>query len=452
VSDPFACPYETARRILVIGDAPSVKGVDAIPWAELRTRTVSVADYNTLILNLLGISGSRDGQLPPLHHLPQIGDFGHLLFSEESEILVLGNPSLRIGSFFSPWWWWPILFPTEVRSGTEVVGVDPRFAYLYQPGWHWGAYFTGSQLLSKQADTFGRAVAPGVSLTIETSSKPLASTRFDKALGLEVQFKLMRADGALHRTSGPVFWVPYFVEQDSKLAVGAVLRRRYGVVGGQAAPEWVASFTLPKLDPILAHIEQLEASIDSMSADLTESKERALEVGRFRRLLYETGDALEEVVRDALADLGGDVTIPEAGREDAQVRSPQEHEFVVEIKGRRGALKRADVRQLGEWILRAEEAHAEGWAGTGLLIHNAFSGDAPAERGDPYANQTLEFAKRLGLTLMTTTQLFQALCDVQVGRLTADQFWEAAATGSGPAPLPELAPGAGGKQRELSRD
>jgi hypothetical protein len=426
------CPFVSDRRILILGYSEPISGVDVVPWTEVRSRATTVADYNTVIIDLLTLQTLEFSRVPHEGGLPPIEDFAHLLFSQESELIVVGNPTKFHGDRMSPWWWSPIQFEARDSSGTEVVDVDPRFAYLYRDDYHWSAYFTGTSTARRDAAKFASAVTGGGDLRLARRD-PLAATRFEKPLGIEIAF------AAGPKVSGPAFWLPYFAEQTSYGTIGDILRRRYGVGGRREPPAWVSDYSLPDLGPVITSIRELEAEIAKARSRLDEERRLALRVERFRELLYETGEPLEVIVCDALGALGGKVArLGSSGREDARVTDPTGRTYVIEVKGRSGALKRADVRQLAEWVLRAEEEDPKGWDGVGLLIHNSFCGEAPGRRANPYADETLHFAQRRGLSLMTTAQLFQALSDHQAGNLSVEAFWDLAAQRPGACSLPDV--------------
>jgi hypothetical protein len=226
----------------------------------------------------------------------------------------------------------------------------------------------------------------------------------------------------------------------SERVIPTLLQRRYGFAQEQDRPGWADAFSLPELEPVTDRIASLTSQLDDVRSELRSAQELADSVGRFRKLLYETGtEALEPVGRDALAALGGSVELAEdPGVEDARVTDPSGRHFVVEIKGRTGSLKIADARQLQDWVTRAIAHAPASWEGTGLLIVNAFADLPPSERKDPFPAPTKAFASRFGLTYMTTTQLFRALADSQRGDLKPAEFWDALVGVGGSCELPEL--------------
>jgi hypothetical protein len=147
------------------------------------------------------------------------------------------------------------------------------------------------------------------------------------------------------------------------------------------------------------------------------------------------------LVREALSELGGDVTAPDRkGVEDGRIVDPTGRKMILEVKSRAGASKLDDVRQLQDWVTAALTDDSQDWDGSGLLVVCTFAETPIGERGEAFPHNTRERAKRFGQALLTTTQLFRALADAQDGRLSTDQFWQSIREADPLCDLPELEP------------
>jgi hypothetical protein len=181
-----------------------------------------------------------------------------------------------------------------------------------------------------------------------------------------------------------------------------------------------------------------EQEIQETTRKLKQARQQLTEVKRFHKMLYETGeDALEPVVREALRQLGAQVTDPppRSGKEDGRLVSPAGDNGMLEIKGPQGPLKLRDVRQLDQWVRDA--IAEEEWESKGLLIVNAYHKTPLADRGNPFPDNCIKAAKRFEICLMTTSQLFRALVVDQRGELDRDQFWATIFDTNGPCSLPD---------------
>src|SRR5262249_2368350 len=79
-------------------------------------------------------------------------------------------------------------------------------------------------------------------------------------------------------------------------------------------------------------------------------------------------------------------------------------------------------RQLQQWV---NDAMAEeDWQGKGILVANLYCGFPPGQREPPFPDNCVTAAKRFGICLLTTTQLFRACCEYQEQKLDVTAFWE----------------------------
>ena len=109
---------------------------------------------------------------------------------------------------------------------------------------------------------------------------------------------------------------------------------------------------------------------------------------------------------------------------------------MLEIKGVKGPVARTHLSQLQQWMTTAA---AEGvWEGKGLLIVNTFRQSDPATRERTVPDDCSKLVKIYGHCIVTTTQLFRALHELQSGTLDAPRFWDAVMTETGLCSLPEL--------------
>jgi hypothetical protein len=156
-------------------------------------------------------------------------------------------------------------------------------------------------------------------------------------------------------------------------------------------------------------------------------------------LLYEQHvEGLEPVVRDALRALGATVSDPKPkeNREDGRLTAPGGQIGMLEIKGRTKSLSLRDVRQLEQWVRDAFSQ--ENLVSKGILIANMYCGQPPKLRDKAFPPNCIDSAKIANLCLMTTTQLFRALCSYQREELDIAEFWNTVFNTDGVCSLPEL--------------
>jgi hypothetical protein len=112
-------------------------------------------------------------------------------------------------------------------------------------------------------------------------------------------------------------------------------------------------------------------------------------------------------VRDTLRSLGARVEDPEAkGTEDGKLFRDG-GQAVLEIKGRDGPIKLADVRQVVQWA--AEATAKDGIEYEALILGNPDCHKPLEDRGEVLAPNAAAYALTSGVGVLKTTQLFAAL-------------------------------------------
>ena len=429
----------TLPRVLVLGSEPHARSVTAYSWEDFPPQ-LNVADYDVVILNLTPFSAKEPGPRGNLHTLLSWQQFARLLFSEGSEVIAIGVPTTRLGSGTNTTvsWWLPYVPDTVLDSGEEIREVEPAFGFYFSYVRRWSFHVT-SELRPQIGDpAYAQVVHPDAVSVVSSRMLPLAETRFQNAIGFNLRFQALNRRGTPLKESGNVIWLPPPTEASVHDAVDLILRERYDVGSERAAPRWIEDFKLPSQLPIEAEITKHEECIQQLRRELSEALRRLESASRFRKLLYEQGeDALEPVVRDAFRELGGLVEDPQQrGREDGRLVDPTGRKGMIEIKGRTGSLRLADVRQLDQWVRDA--IANENWDSKGILVANMYCNDPPGHRDGAFPDNCVGTAQRFGLCLMTTTQLFAALSSFQRNDLDLHMFWDALFNTNGVCSLPEL--------------
>jgi hypothetical protein len=438
---------QNARRILVLGSAPHSRLVTAHPWDKLP-EDLNVADYDAVILNLVPLLDPGFRKSIDLKTLPSFRSFARLLFSAGSEIIAIGMPGLDIGG--NPYrritWWLPIK-PTSVwDGGEEIRNVNPAFEFYFRHVRKWFFHFRPMFEKAGTQEEYLEAVHPGLD-RLETEGWPIAETRFQGSIAMSLFFTAypstsFRGERAVElfpepRRSGRVIWLPPTTEISHYEAVNLILQEQYGLALEHTPPEWVSGYKLPEQLPIEEEVERLEEDIRRLDKELEERRNLLAEAKRFQGLLYEQGrDALEPIVRQALRELGAEVYDPEdPGGDDGRMTDPLGHKYTLEIKGRTGALKIDDVRQLRQWVDDAESLDDR--LSKGLLVANLWCNDPLNQRERLVPRHQARTAKRWGQCVLTTAQLFRALCDHQRGELDSARFWNSLHETNGVSTLAE---------------
>ena len=223
--------------------------------------------------------------------------------------------------------------------------------------------------------------------------------------------------------------------------IEVLLSENYGIKHGPTPePEWLSEITLPEEEGLRTELDQVVAELEPLSMRKSEIGASLAVTRRPLGILYETGEPLETLVRDVLLGLGATGQDHEdVGSHDGEFLTPNGTKIVIEVKGVSGSLKLEHSRQLTDWVSTAafvaEDAEPE--PVKGLLIGNAFKATPLDERAaDDFTVACVVHAQREGHCLITTTQLLDALREVQERTFDPAGWWEAVENTSGLFELP----------------
>ena len=166
---------------------------------------------------------------------------------------------------------------------------------------------------------------------------------------------------------------------------------------GPQLPDWVTTITVPGTKELEQQIMEAYKQIQEANADIEE-------LHKWRQLLYETGNTLEERVGEAFGLLGIPYDQPTQPDNPDWIITLAGEDIVVEVTGVDGIVGKRKLEQLNGWVRR--------YRAKGLLIANPFRQQEPADRdGRPLdeliAPQGIEIAAREGLAIMCTSQIFE---------------------------------------------
>ena len=139
----------------------------------------------------------------------------------------------------------------------------------------------------------------------------------------------------------------------------------------------------------------------------------------FKKLIYASGQELEDIFEACLKKLGG--IIGDARYSDEEFVLHYEGEsYLVECKGVGKSISRSHVLQLLGYLTKFEET--EGRSGKGILFGNAWRDIPPTQRGETatviFPDNVIGMAVSNNIALLASTEFFQAFCDFLAGEIT----------------------------------
>lgn len=160
---------------------------------------------------------------------------------------------------------------------------------------------------------------------------------------------------------------------------------------------------------VRAEISAVMESIAELQERRTTLQQQLEEAGFLRGLLYEQGPALEAAVREALSLLGFSAKPFKGGDSEFDVIfESEEGRFLGEVEGKDNRSINIDKMSQLERNLQEDFARDEVTTyAKGVLFGNSERLTTPETRGQPFTDKCLTAAKRLGIALLRTPDLFE---------------------------------------------
>ncbi len=394
------------RRVLVVGARPS-QAVVSLTWEQFRDSEANIADYSVVVLVL----DSYDLPGADINFVASALSqrYDRFMAGPQTELVIVGwNP--RVGKLISGL---GLGLAFEAETGDYITNPEPEFAtYL--------GLVDRYSFLIRLAES-----------RVSASASPLLMAAGRDMLGVAYEAT----------NSSRVVILPGPTKRSLDEGIEVLLSENYGIKHGPTPePEWLSEITLPEEEGLRTELDQVVAELEPLSMRKSEIGASLAVTRRPLGILYETGEPLETLVRDVLLGLGATGQDHEdVGSHDGEFLTPNGTKIVIEVKGVSGSLKLEHSRQLTDWVSTAafvaEDAEPE--PVKGLLIGNAFKATPLDERAaDDFTVACVVHAQREGHCLITTTQLLDALREVQERTFDPAGWWEAVENTSGLFELP----------------
>jgi len=185
-------------------------------------------------------------------------------------------------------------------------------------------------------------------------------------------------------------------------------------------PDWISGYPVPGATILEEKVEELETKIRELVEEKRRYRANLNLLLSFRKLLYEKGELqLKPAVAKSFEMLGFEIS--EAEFADAVLRSP-EGELVLQIEAeddgpvgleRIGSLRKQLARQPASRPLK------------GLVVANSYRLLPPSKRKAQFSDDLVGYAERSGISLLSTYELYKAVCKVLETRRARDRIKEA---------------------------
>ena len=177
------------------------------------------------------------------------------------------------------------------------------------------------------------------------------------------------------------------------------------------APDWVANaeYSLTSEKKYLDEISKINIKIEQLKNKKCIEEEKLNKELYFKRLLYEKGKVLENVIVESLKLLGFKARpYADSYSEFDVIFESNEGSFLGEAEGKDN--KAVDVTKIRQLITNTQEYYEKfDIYPKAVLFGNAYRIQTPVKRGEFFTDKCLEVAKRNHVTLIRTTDLFNII-------------------------------------------
>lgn len=178
-------------------------------------------------------------------------------------------------------------------------------------------------------------------------------------------------------------------------------------------PEWLKEkqFQLEIEQKYIVDIDKLNQKIEKIKSQIEQKQAELSKHSLSKKLLYENGKPLEHAIIDALQIIGFKAENYDDGKSEFDiVFESEEGRFIGEAEGKdSSAINVTKFRQLESNIHEDYEREEVEKHAKGVLFGNPFRLISPSERKEFFTQKAIDSAKRTGIALVNTHELFEVV-------------------------------------------
>jgi hypothetical protein len=400
-----------------------------ITWNE----TCNIKNYNAAFINLHDLFQNpkyyhpAEKEEPRQLQFPNAADIVQLIRGEGS-IFVIMPPEPHIEVFVTArqgpdsidldlFYWLPFEPLIETRGGSSIDWNHWEWDWYFNDNFSYDMYVVRTEQMpiirSWESDpnevyklTTKKDDSPQFLPQLDSIAKNPANEAVASRVQLFTKEEVADAQGSyssLPDMNGGVYFIPLKENQTTQEFASDLLQNiySYGAEEGAAAPDWIDDYMLPHEIEIRDEIQELLEEKERLESKLKKHM-------KYRRLLFQKGDSLEEIVRESLSEIGFEIEGEIPGKRDGLIHFP-DSEVVIEIHGTTSNLGKNKCRQLSEWVSNVRMENPDSSV-EGLLIANPQRNKRPEEREDEIlSHEQRTFMEQESLKAISTISLYKII-------------------------------------------
>ena len=440
----------TPARILLIGSS-AFAGIDSVSW---ESGTVpNIPDYDIVVVSVPHLTTDLLTKMRSQFFNDIKKALVRFLYSD-GKLIVLAPPYSRVHrpssypEYLSNFDWCPISFGLQNEAGSSIVRKRDIYSSYLNKMKAWSFYFTVPyNCLSDEVTNFyGSTHNTRYHIPLE----PYLENRYGRVLAgqcqIEVKNKRQRASrwGETYLeypdspdvVSGSIVLLPLIDGVLAEEALSDTLREEIGYSAASLEPDWAREIKMPFVDDLETSIAQARTVIVTEENKISELSIRINEITSYRRLLYGTGQELEDVVKASFQYLGAKIT-PAKYAQEEYILEINNEEYLIEVKGVAKSVTLGHLRQLNDYMLKYQED--TGKVCKGILFGNAWRHLPPSERGlestPEFPDNVVQRAQQWGISLVSSRVFFFAFVKALHDNKESPQILTTVTTANGVADL-----------------
>lgn len=232
--------------------------------------------------------------------------------------------------------------------------------------------------------------------------------------------------------TGPIVFLPLIEGTTKEEALLEILKEEIGYSLKSPAPDWAEKVEMPGVATLCEQVNEAEKNIENENERIKKLSARIGDLNAYRRLLYATGNELEDVVRKSLELCGGEVK-PAGYGEEEYILEVDGEEYLIEVKGVAKSISMKHLRQLNDYLAKYEEDTDK--EPKGILVGNAWRNEEPELRDahdtPVFPANVIKRGAKWEISLLSSLTLFDAVCGVLKNQYEGPEILKKIITASG---------------------
>jgi hypothetical protein len=403
------------KRVLVIG-SKGHHGCDCIGWKQKYFP--SAVDYHSIIINCtaLPITFPRDyfyKNLKKLNNdLFNFLDVGHDLY-----VIADHNKTVNWSPF-------PIIYIQRAGEHIEKIQENYKEYFKYVNQWLFELASPSTEKLTYLFNSI-EAKHPNILhvpnfkfeiLACNAARNAISAIQYYTYIIKVKDFRQTMVSNTEEIDSGKFIILQPPQKEYSQQAIDFILTDLIEKYKEFPPPKWLENYSLP-IKGLLEKQGILEKKMQKAIETYNKISYKIEEINAYRKLLYETGKPLENIIKKALEFIGISVIKPKYTKADHCIFHSN-LVYLIEAKGKKDSINVRDVRQLTDHVSdwecskQSSDPHCKG-----VFIGNPWREIEPKNRNEPpFTPDAIRHANNSNLVLLTTIFLYEIVSAKLAGK------------------------------------